>query len=140
MSWQSFYIQKRNFNSTGMKAPERKGKGRESQLCKIPLAFTQKTGCLLQKSFRVFSENNLNPRPLSPLCSRHAAAAAAKSLQSCPTLYDSIVGSPPGSSVPGFPQARTLENPRDRGAWWAAVYGVAQSRTQLKRLSSSSRG
>ena len=31
-----------------------------------------------------------------------------------------------------------LENPRDRGAWWAAVYGVAQSLTQLKRLSSSS--
>ena len=31
-----------------------------------------------------------------------------------------------------------LENPRDREAWWAAVYGVAQSRTRLKRLSSSS--
>ena len=31
-----------------------------------------------------------------------------------------------------------LENPRDKGAWWAAVYGVAQSRTRLKRLSSSS--
>jgi len=30
-----------------------------------------------------------------------------------------------------------LENPRDRGAWWAAVYGVEQSQTQLKRLSSS---
>ena len=30
-----------------------------------------------------------------------------------------------------------LENPRDRGAWWAAVYGVSQSRTWLKRLSSS---
>ena len=30
-----------------------------------------------------------------------------------------------------------LENPMDRGAWWAAAYGVAQSRTQLKRLSSS---
>ena len=29
------------------------------------------------------------------------------------------------------------ENPRDGGAWWAAVYGVAQSRTQLKRLGSS---
>ena len=29
-----------------------------------------------------------------------------------------------------------LENPRDRGAWWAAVNGVAQSRTRLKRLSS----
>ena len=31
-----------------------------------------------------------------------------------------------------------LENPRDRGAWWAAVYGVTQSRTRLKQLSSSS--
>ena len=31
-----------------------------------------------------------------------------------------------------------MENPRDRGAWWAAVYGVAQSQTRLKRLSSSS--
>ena len=33
-----------------------------------------------------------------------------------------------------------LENPRDGGAWWAAVYGVAQSRTRLKRLSSEGRG
>ena len=31
-----------------------------------------------------------------------------------------------------------LESPRDGGAWWAAVYGVAQSRTRLKQLSSSS--
>ena len=36
-------------------------------------------------------------------------------------------------------QCSCLENPRDRGAWWAAVYGVAQSQTRLKRLSSSSR-
>ena len=35
-------------------------------------------------------------------------------------------------------QCSCLENPRDRGAWWAAVYGVAQSQTRLKRLSSSS--
>ena len=35
-------------------------------------------------------------------------------------------------------QCSYLENPRDRGAWWAAIYGVAQSRTQLKWLSSSS--
>ena len=35
-------------------------------------------------------------------------------------------------------QCSCLENPRDRGAWWAAVYGVAQSRTRLKWLSSSS--
>ena len=35
-------------------------------------------------------------------------------------------------------QYSCLENPRDGGAWWAAVYGVALSRTRLKRLSSSS--
>ena len=39
----------------------------------------------------------------------HAVAAAAKSLQSCPTLWDPIDGSPPGSPVPGILQARTLE-------------------------------
>ena len=136
------------------------------------------------------------------------AAAAAKSLQSCPTLCDPIDGSQPGSPVPGILQPRTLEwlpfssqlsgaksgplvhlkelqvatscitprysaitmrewdstgsqfwelsftfggkgndnplqcscleNPRDEGAWWTAFYGVTQSRTRLKRLSSSS--
>ena len=35
-------------------------------------------------------------------------------------------------------QCSFLENPRDGGAWWAAIYGVAQSQTRLKRLSSSS--
>ena len=35
-------------------------------------------------------------------------------------------------------QHSCLENPRDRGAWWAAVYGVKESRTRLKQLSSSS--
>ena len=39
----------------------------------------------------------------------HAAAAAAKSLQSCPTLYDTIDGSPSGSAIPGILQTRTLE-------------------------------
>ena len=38
-----------------------------------------------------------------------AAAAAAKSLQSCPTVCDPIDGSPPGSPIPGILQARTLE-------------------------------
>ena len=38
-----------------------------------------------------------------------AAAAAAKSLQSCPTLCSPIDGSPPGSPIPGILQARTLE-------------------------------
>ena len=40
---------------------------------------------------------------------RDAAAAAAKSLQLCPTLCDPIDGSPPGSPIPGILQARTLE-------------------------------
>ena len=38
-----------------------------------------------------------------------AAAAAAKSFHSCPTLCDPIEGSPPGSTLPGILQARTLE-------------------------------
>ena len=50
---------------------------------------------------------SLNLPPL--LLALHTAAAAAKSLQSCPTLYDPIDGSPPGSPVPGILQARTLE-------------------------------
>ena len=47
----------------------------------------------------------------------------------------SCIGEGNGNSL----QCSCLENPRDGGAWWAAVYGVAQSRTRLKRLSSSSR-
>ena len=55
-----------------------------------------------------------NSRPSSQWChpaisSSAAAAAAAKSLQSCPTLCDPIDSSPPGSTVPGILQARTLD-------------------------------
>ena len=46
---------------------------------------------------------------MSLLFSMLSAAAAAKSLQSCPTLCDPIDGSLPGSPVPGILQARTLE-------------------------------
>ena len=46
-----------------------------------------------------------------------AAAAAAKSLQSCPTLCDPRDGSPPGSPVPGILQARTLE-------WGAIAFSI----------------
>ena len=48
-----------------------------------------------------------NAKECSTKCS--TTAAAAKSLQSCPTLCDPIDGSPPGSPVPGILQARTLE-------------------------------
>ena len=50
----------------------------------------------------------LNLVEISDLPSKFTAAAA-KSLQSCPTLCDPIDGSPPGSPVPGILQARTLE-------------------------------
>ena len=54
---------------------------------------------------------HINPLQSAFFLSRqHAAAAtAAKSLQSCPTLCDPIDGSPPGSPIPGIVQARTLE-------------------------------
>ena len=49
----------------------------------------------------------------SQIETHYAATAAAKSLQSCPTLCDTMDASPPGSPVPGILQARTLE--------WAAI-------------------
>ena len=51
----------------------------------------------------------ISKKPLWGLLTYLAAATAAKSLQSCPTLYDPIDSSPPGSPVPGILQARTLE-------------------------------
>ena len=52
---------------------------------------------------------SLSFSPLLTMYTYVAAATAAKSLQSCPTLCDPIDGSPPGSPVPGILQARTLE-------------------------------
>ena len=62
-----------------------------------------------------------------------AAAAAAKSLQLCPTLWDPIDGSPPGSSVPGILQARTLEwvAISFSNAWKWKVKGKSLSRARL---------
>ena len=58
-----------------------------------------------------------------------AAATAAKSLQSCPTLCNPIDGSPPGSSIPGILQARTLE--------WVAVsfFNAWKWKVKVKSLS-----
>ena len=58
--------------------------------------------CLIYCSEHSYVCLVIKPRPA-------AAAAAAKSLQSCPTLCDPIDGSPPGSPIPGILQARTLE-------------------------------
>ena len=66
-------------------------------------------------------------------CSEYVQAQD-KAIENClPT--DANCGEANGNPL----QPSCLENPRDRGAWWAAVYGVAQSRTRLKRLNSSSR-
>ena len=56
-----------------------------------------------------------------------AAAATAKLLQSCPTLCDPVHGRPPGSSVPGIPQARILE--------WVAI-SFSNARVHAKSLQS----
>ena len=58
-----------------------------------------------------------------------AAAAAAKSLQLCPTLCDPIDGSPPGSPIPGILQARTLE--------WVAISFSNVSKCKVKGKSLS---
>ena len=50
------------------------------------------------------------------------------------SLFLSCIGEGNGNPL----QCSCLESPRDGGAWWAAIYGVAQSRTRLKRLSSRS--
>ena len=56
-------------------------------------------------------------------------AAAAKSIQSCPTLWDPIDGSPPGSPIPGILQARTLE--------WVAISFSSAWKWKLKGKSLS---
>ena len=63
-----------------------------------------------------------------PILTVTTAAAAAKSLQSCPTLCDPIDGSPPGSAVPGILQARTLE-------WVAISFSNSHHRKREKQYS-----
>ena len=78
--------------------------------------------------FLLSSENRLQDR--AKILGNILVLSVLVNLQ--PSL--SFVGEGNGNQL----QCSCLENPRDRAAWWAAVYGVAQSRTQLKRLSSSS--
>ena len=70
--------------------------------------FTSKMLCASFPSVLVTNRDLLYSPGSSAKCSA-AAAAAANSLQSCPTLWDPIDGSPPGSPIPGILQARTLE-------------------------------
>ena len=80
--------------------------------CTLQRALAQRLSrCTLIVCLHIFVRT---PRTFSSFCPKHLAqgqvhAAAAKSLQSCPTLYDPMDCSPPGSPVPGILQARTLE-------------------------------
>ena len=77
--------------------------------------------------------NNLKWLVTTVLDSTDMYAAAAKSLQSCPTLCDPTDGSPPGSPVPGILQARTLEwvAISFSNAWKWKVKGKSLSRVRL---------
>ena len=90
------------------------GKANENH-SKIPIGIYNTNSCLrmAKTSKRHLSNGGKTMKQLElshTACIQNAAAAAAaKSLQSCPTLCDPIDGSPPGSPVPGILQARTLE-------------------------------
>ena len=97
---------------------------------------------MLPRLVLTFKEQvSFNFRAAVTICSDFAAAAAAaaKSLQSCPTLCDPVDGSPSGSPVPGILQARTLE--------WVAISfsnanldSILKSRHYLVNKGPSSQG
>ena len=76
-----------------------------------------------------WSSRSVFRMPKEPWVCLPSAAAAAASLQSCPTLCDPIDGSPPGSPVPGILQARTLE--------WVAISFSSAGKWNVKAKSLS---
>ena len=86
------------------------------------------TGVVCSQGRSVYQQTLIHPAcGDSPcICSGHAGQGKGVRL--------SFLGEGNGNPL----QCSCLEKPRDGGAWWAAVYGIAQSRTRLKRLSSSS--
>ena len=72
-------------------------------LSRFVIAFLSRSKCLLISCLQSPSAMILEPKKAK------SVTAAAKSLQSCPTLCDPIDGSPPGSAIPGILQARILE-------------------------------
>ena len=74
--------------------------------CRVSLVVSDKTHF---EEFQDSNEKMLGHRFRQSAVFHFLPVAAAKSLQSCPTLCDPIGGSPPGSPVPGILQARTLE-------------------------------
>ena len=95
-------------------------------LCYVSLSFVHCPTEFLRSYLYILDINSLSSTCI-------VAAAAAKSLQLCPTLCDPIDGSPPGSSVPGILQARTLEwvAISFSNAWKWKVKGKSHSRVWL---------
>ena len=118
--------------------------GLQSMDCK-ELDMTEQHNSTLYQHWKGLSLNSLNftdhkkLSPSNPLLYPDQAALYSTTLVShmcCP----SVLGIPHPSTGEGNGnplQYSCLENPVDRGAWWAAVHRVAQSRTRLKQLSSS---
>ena len=112
----------------------------KNRVWKIPYYLTKLIILLLLVPYTIFlnwSPNVYtvpsNPSRFKATITSAAAAAAAKSLQSCPTLCNPIDRSPPGSTIPGIPQARTLEwvaiSFSNAGKW--KVKGKSLSRVRL---------
>ena len=95
--------QKKNFISTSLN--ELNCSGMCDALCGFPIDFNN----LVTNLGRKYSQKQQMKWYIFLHSCSVIPAAAAKSLQSCPTLCDPIDGSPPGSPVPGIRQARTLE-------------------------------
>ena len=95
--------------------------------------FNTKLRGVKNNSYRFKVINNIHLQNSFHTTVQAAAAATAKSLQLCPTLYDPIDGSPPGSPVPGTLQARTLEwvSISFSKAWKCKVKGKSLSRVWL---------
>ena len=70
--------------------------------------------------------DELTGKPIQWIAAAVAAAAAAKLLQSCPTLCNPVDGSPSGSTIPGILQARTLE-------WVAISFSMMYSAYKLNK-------
>ena len=79
---------------------------------------------LIQVIHRYTLKTAAQPQWFSAMTALKSSAAAAKSLQSCPTLCDPIDSSPPGSPIPGILQARTLE--------WVAISFSNASKWKVK--------
>ena len=144
-------VQEMQVRSLGWEDPLDKGMGTQSSISTWRIPWTEKYGGLQstesQKSWKQLNnKQQWHPTPVLLPGKFHGR----RSLEGCSPwgceesdtteqlhfpFSLSCIGKGNGNPL----QCSCLENPRDGGAWWAAVYGVAQSRTQLTRLSKNNK-